>query len=143
MAIAVETLVVAGVVAQVGGRSSTADCSLGDSGEGRSVVGAVGEGSIAHVVGDRHEGDLAEEASLLEVAVGDVAAGVVGRDQAGLDVGREGQTPEERHPVGVKVHTTHSGLGSIGCAEERRFLGHYLSQVCRPLGQIRSQAGEG
>ena len=59
MAIAVEALVVAGVVAQVGGRPSPVDCSFGDSGEGRSVVGAIGEGSIAHVMGHRHEGDLA------------------------------------------------------------------------------------
>ena len=59
MAVAVESLVVTGVVAQVGGWPSTADRSLGDPREGRRVVGAVGEGSIAHVVGHRHEGDLA------------------------------------------------------------------------------------
>ena len=65
MAVAEEALVVAGIVAQVGSRPSAADSSFGDSGEGRHVVGTIGEGSVAHVVGDSHEGDLAEEASLL------------------------------------------------------------------------------
>ena len=44
--------------------------------EGRSVIGHIGESSIASVVGVTHDIGLSDEASLLEITVGDMSFGI-------------------------------------------------------------------
>ena len=111
MVIAVRALVLARPVAQVGGRSGRGHRTFADAGDSRGVVGAVDDRGIADVMGAGHEVDLAEEAGMLKVTVGDGAGGVVGRHEAELDLGREGVSPQEALPGVVEVHSTHARLG--------------------------------
>ena len=113
MAIAMEPLMVTGIVTEVGHRASATDSAFGDVGESWSVVHAVAQGGIADFVGGGHERHLAKETGLFQVAVCDVAIQVGCRYQASLDVSREWHVPEVGLCSGVKVHATHSGLGSV------------------------------
>ena len=66
---------------------------------------------------------------MLKVAVGDVALGVVCRDQPRLDFRRERLTPEVALAGAVVVDSPHPRFRSICGAQEGRFLGHDLGQV--------------
>ena len=78
--VAVEPLVLAGPVAEIGGGAVSGDGPFAHSGHSRGVVGAVGDRGVADVMGISHEIDLGQEASVLEVAVGDRAGWVCGGD---------------------------------------------------------------
>ena len=55
---------------------------------------------------------------MLQVAIGDVAVGVVGGHQPGLDSRRERLPPEVTVSFGVVVDATHASLRSISSAQE-------------------------
>ena len=72
VAIAVVSLMLAGVVAEVGRGAITGHRALVDPGrDGRRVVGEVDNGGVAGVMRGGHEVDLGKETGLFEVAVGD------------------------------------------------------------------------
>ena len=91
--VAMIALVAAGPVAEVGGRAVGGDGAFADAGDGGRVVGAVDHRGVANVMGVSHEIHLAQETSVLEVAVGDGAGWVVGVHEAALDLGRKGVSP--------------------------------------------------
>ena len=79
----------ASIGTQVGSSPIRGHSTLPDSGHRGSVVREVVDGGVGdwEVVGlDRH---LAEETTVLKVAVGDGPRGVVGGDNVSLDVRRE------------------------------------------------------
>ena len=65
-----------------------------------------------------HQGDLAKETSVFQVAVGDCAFGVVGGDEASLDFRGKQLVPQVAVAFSVKAHATHSGLSGIGGAQK-------------------------
>ena len=77
VAVAVLALMGAGKVAEKGGRSVTGHGSFVHAGDCWSVVGAIGDCGIGNIMGGHHQGDLAEEASMFQVTVGDGALWVV------------------------------------------------------------------
>ena len=87
--VAVFALVGTSIGTQVGSSPIRGYSTLPDSGHRGSVVGEIVDGGVGdwEVVGlDRH---LAEETTVLKVAVGDGPRGVVGGDNVSLDVRRE------------------------------------------------------
>ena len=66
---------------------------------------------------------------MLEVAVGDVALGVVGRDQPRLDFLGERLTPEVALAGAVVLDSPHPRFHSIRGSQEGRFLGHDVEQA--------------
>ena len=131
VAVAVCPLVVTGDHAEVGSRTSRGHRSLADPGDSRGVVAEVAEGSVASVMGAAHDIHLSLQGSLFEVAVGDGAGGVVGRDESILDVLREGVPPDVALASGVEVDTTHAHPSGVRGTQECRLLGDHFSQVCR------------
>ena len=93
MAAPMLALVTAGVVAEVSGGPFGGSGPFGQAGEARRVVCAGGDGPVSDVMACGHDGELAVDASLLEVAVGDGSRGVVHRDESLLDAERERETP--------------------------------------------------
>ena len=89
------------------------------------------------------EAYLSELAGLLQVTIRDGALRVVEGHKVGLDVGRKRLAPCVRVAVVVVEHSSHAGLGSVGGAQERRFLGHYFCQVGGSLAETGSERGEG
>lgn len=79
-----------GVGTQVGGSPIRRHSPFADPGHSRGVVGEVVDGGV----GDREvvglDGHLSKETTVFEVAVGDGSRWVVGGDNVGLDVRREG-----------------------------------------------------
>lgn len=116
--IAMQALVVAANLAEVGGRPNFGDSALARAGDSWGVVSEVFQGGIADRVTVRHDVQLAQQAGLFEVAIGDVASGVLGADQIRLDVGRKGVPPVVASPRVVKVHAAHAGASGIGGAEQ-------------------------
>jgi hypothetical protein len=92
--VAVEALVVAGIAAEPGSGTITGDGAFGEARQGRGVVGAGGNGGVGDREGCRDDRGLSQLAGLLQVAVRDVASGVVSRHQALLHFARKGMTPE-------------------------------------------------
>ena len=105
LAVPVLPLVGTGVVAEVGSWPVGRDRSFQHSGQGGGVASSIGDGGVAHVVVVSHEGGLGKQASLLKVAVGDVALGVVGRDQPRLDILGERLTPKVSLAGAIVVDT--------------------------------------
>ena len=93
MVIAMSALVVACDLAQVGRGTRFGHSAFAHTGHGCSVVAEVFQRRVAHTLQLSLHVDLAKEASLLQVAVGDVALGVVNADQGILNVLGEGVTP--------------------------------------------------
>ena len=118
VAVAVLALVSAGEVAEVRWGSVTGYGTSRHSREGGSVVRACGEGGVGAVYCVGHESDLAEDAAMLEVAVGKVAVQVVPGDKAPLDVRWKGASPGVAVRIGVKEDPSHAHLGSIGGTQE-------------------------
>ena len=113
LAVAVLLLVGTSIVAEVGSRSVGGDRSFQHSGQGGGVVSTIGDGGVAHVMVVSHEGGLGKQTSLLKVAVGDVALGVVGRDQPGLDLSRERLTPKVALAGAIVVDTSHTSFRRV------------------------------
>ena len=88
------------------------------------------------------EGELSQEAGLLEVAVREVAEGVVSRHEAPLDVAREGCTPEVGAVVGAEVDAAHSGPGGVRGPKEGGEFGYELREVRRASAEAGREAGE-
>ena len=80
---------------------------------------------------------------MFQVAVGEVALGVVEGDETTLDVVREGEPPQVAVAKGVEEHTSHSGFGGISGSQERRVLRHELGKVGRAVSQASSKRCEG
>ena len=118
VAVAVAALVGAAVVAQERGWSIAGHCAFSNPRDRRGVVTAVGKGGVADVMRGGHEGHLAEQASLLQVTVGDSAGEVVCGDEPVLDVFWKRETPHDGASSGVEVDAAHAHLGGISCAEE-------------------------
>ena len=108
VAVAVEALVVAGQLAQVRGWSRGGDGAFARAADGRSVVTHVLESGVSHRVAVSHDVKLRDDCGLFQVAVGDVAFGVVERHERGLDIRRERQSPVLAVPAVVKVDATHT-----------------------------------
>ena len=64
MAVAMDSLVSAGVVAQVGARAIAGHSATRDTRDGWSVVRDVSESGVANVVGGGHERGLPKEAGV-------------------------------------------------------------------------------
>ena len=133
LAVPVLPLVGTGIVAEVGRGPVGGDRSFQHPGQGGGVVSPVRDGGVAHVVVMSHEGGLGQQASLLKVAVGDVALRVVSRDQPRLDVLGERFTPEVALTGAVVVDSAHPSLSRIGRSQESRFLGDDFGQVGRSV----------
>ena len=73
MAVAMKALVVAGELAEVGGRPGGGHGLLVSSADGSGVVAHVLQGSVNYRVAVRHDIKLGQEGGLLQVAVGDVS----------------------------------------------------------------------
>lgn len=58
MAVSVQSLVLAGIVAEVRGGAVAGDCSFAYAGHGWRVVRHINQGSVADVVVVGHDGDL-------------------------------------------------------------------------------------
>ena len=75
---------------------------------------------------------------MLQVTVGDGAAGVVKANQPFLDRRVERVSPDVAVSLGVVVHTAHASLGSIGGPQQQRFFRHDLRQVHWSVAQAHS-----
>ena len=129
LAVLVLPLVGTGIVAEVGRGPVGGDRSFQHPRQGGGVVSPVRDGGVANVVVVSHEGGLGQQTSLLKVAVGDVALGIVSRDQLRLDVLGERFPPEVALAGAVVVDSTHPSLSRIGGSQEGRFLGDDFGQV--------------
>ena len=85
MTVAVEALVQASGVAKVGGGAIRRDDTFRHSADCRCVVGCVPDGGVAHFPVVDHDVNLPQQSGVLEIAVGDGAAGVGRRHEAVLD----------------------------------------------------------
>ena len=83
-------------VAEMGGGGLTGDGAFCDPGHSGRVVGATGDRSVCYVVVVCHEHDLAEEACVFEVTVGNDPFTVAGRHQLGFHLRGEGVPPDVR-----------------------------------------------
>ena len=86
------------VVAEVRRGAIAGDSTFVHTGDSRGVVAPVGNGGVPKVVVMGHECGLGQDTGLLQVTVGDDSGRVVEGDEGLLDVGREGEAPEERLP---------------------------------------------
>ena len=129
VAVAVFALVGALDVAEVSGGAVVGDSPFGDPGDGRSVVGASGNGGIAsiEVGGDDHQ--LPKEGRVLHVTVGDDSVGICGGHQELLHLRRVGQPPGVRLSFGTVEDPTHSHLGGISGSREAGVLRDEFSKV--------------
>lgn len=140
MAVAVLALVRACIVAEVGRRPVAGDGATADPGHRWGVIRQVGQGGIPHRMSGCHEGHLGQQASVLQVAIGDGSSGVVFGHQVVLDLLGEGVPPKERLACVVEVHAAHSGLGSVRRTEQGRLLRNYLGKVS---GSLAEAGGKG
>jgi hypothetical protein len=125
--VSVNPLMVAPVAAEGGGSSTGGDGSLADSRDCRDIVREVLDSGVPSVVSGRHEVHLGQESRVLKVTVGDDAAGVITRDEELLDWCREGGPPDKGVTLGVKVDSSHAGLGGISGTQKGRCLRDDLS----------------
>ena len=72
------------------------------------VVTSDTNSAVADVGGVRHDIQVADHASLLQVAVGDVSFGIFDSDEALLHFERERRAPCTRCPVLVKENSAHA-----------------------------------
>ena len=61
----------------------------------------------------------------------------------GLDILREGKSPDVGAAISIEVDPTHSRLGRISGAQEGRFLGDHFRKVSGTVAEARSEDGEG
>ena len=73
-----------------------------------------------------HDGDLTQQSCVLEVAVGDVSVGILGRDESFLYITRERVSPDVPLALVVVEDATHAHLGCVGSSQEAGPLGDYL-----------------
>lgn len=139
----VQALVVTGHLTEVGRWPRFGDGTFGCSGHSGRVVAEIFQGGIADRVAVRHHVQLGKHARLLKVTVGDVAGRVGGRDEAGLDVGREGVSPVVALPSVVEVDAAHAGPGRVSGPQQRGPLGHQLREMGRPGAEAGCQAAKG
>ena len=143
VAVAVLALVKSSDVAELCGRTIIRDGAFVNTGPRRCVVGQVPQGGVGSVMGGAHETCLGDQGTVLQITVGDGAVGVGRADDLGLDVLREGKSPDEGVTVCVEVDAAHTRLGRIGGAQERGFLGHDLGEVGRTVAETGGEDGEG
>ena len=122
-------LVFAGQDALVGCRSNGGDGSLVHARDGRRVVTESEDGGVAGVMEPTYQVELAEHASVFQVAVGDGAVRVVGAHKALLDLLGKRQSPHVGLSLGVVVDAAHAGFGCVGCPQEGRLLWDYFGEV--------------
>ena len=79
MTVSVQPLMDAGKVAKSRGRAECGKGSFGYAGHRRNVVGEVLDGGVSEISDGGHDGQLCQQAGVLEVAVGHGAVGAVGR----------------------------------------------------------------
>ena len=126
MTVAVEALVHARDVAQSGCRPFRGDRAFLNPTDGWGVVNPGSNGRILHVSVLSLDGQLTNDAGVLQVAVGDGSRGVCSRHESVLDRLFERVTPDERLSVSVEVDSAHAGLSRVSGAQQCRFLGHDL-----------------
>jgi hypothetical protein len=143
VAVAVLALMGAGVVAEMGSRSVASDSAFGDSRDSWGVVGAVCQGGISDVMVVADDGDLGEQSSLFEVAIGHSSGRICLRHESGLDVVWEWVSPDVPLPQGIKVDTSHTDLGGISGSNEGRSLGNHFCEVSGSLAEAGCQGGKG
>lgn len=143
VAVAVVALVVAGELAEVGGRAGGGHGLLAGSADGGCVVAHVLQGGVNHGVAVRHDVKLGQEGSLLQVAVGDVAREVVGGHEGVLHVLRERKAPVEALPGVVEVNAAHARTCGVSGAEQHGVLGNQLRQVSGACAEAGGEACEG
>ena len=79
MTVSVRPLMDASEVTEPRGRAKLRKGAFGDAGNRRSVVGEVLDGGVSEISDGGHDGQLCQQAGVLEVAVGHGAVGAVGR----------------------------------------------------------------
>jgi len=87
VAVAMEPLVIRGELAQVGGGPWARDGAFAEARQAGDIVAEIFDGGVAQVAGGAHDIGLRQEGGLLEIAVGDCAAGVGMGDEAVADCG--------------------------------------------------------
>jgi hypothetical protein len=126
VAVAVQALMGAGVVAEVCSQPVAGNDALGDARHSRSVVGSVGQCGMSDVMVMTDDGHLGEQSHLFEVAIGDLSSGVCLGHESGLDVVWEWKPPDVALSRGIKVDSSHADFGCIsGSDEGRRLGGHF------------------
>ena len=101
--------------AQARGGASERCGSLIHARNGRSVVASGDDGAEGCWQGGCNDVQVADHAGLFQIAVGDGTIGVVGRDQAALNLGRERLAPEVGLLVGGEEHPSRALFGGVSC----------------------------
>ena len=141
--VAVQPLVVAGELAEVGGGPDGGDGALPVAGERVCVIAEGLQGGVGYGCRVRDHIQVGEHGGVFEVAVGDSPMGVCGGNEAALDLGGEFVPPDMGSAIGGEEHPSHPRLTGVCSAENRRRLRHQLREVGGPLTQAGRQTTEG
>ena len=104
--------------------------------DARSVVTADSHCAVADIGGIRHDIQVADDASLLQVAVGDVAFQVFDGDEALLCFRQERRAPHTWRSVCVEENAAHALACGVRCAHNFGLVGSDLCEVGRPVAQV-------
>ena len=135
LTVSVVPLMEAGGATEVGPRRVGSDSSLMSARYGRGVIGEGTQGSLANIkilggnVGPGHQ------RRMLQVAISEVALGVVGRNHPVLDVLRERELPEYRVIAFAEEDPVHTYLGGVHCLDGGRVLRYYFGDPGGALAQ--------
>jgi hypothetical protein len=131
--VTVETLVQAVHAEQVCGCAVGGDRAFATSGDGRKVIVDQGDGVLANVGQGGQDILVSQDASQLQVAVGDRAGGVGGRDHVGLNVRREPVAPNSTSAIRKEPDAAHAQLRRIAGAQES---GDVRDNFSEPSGTV-------
>jgi hypothetical protein len=95
---------------------------LVDSGDGRGVVSASKHGAMVHQMVIGNDGHLTYHMGVFQVAVDEVSDRAGRGHEGSLNSRWKREAPGMSLAIGVKVHSTHSGLGGVGGSHECRVL---------------------
>ena len=142
VAVAVSTTVTTGEPTEVGSGGPGGGRPFDEAGDGGSVVRERFESGIGEATEDAGTLGLAEDPSLLEVAVGDVAVAMSGGDQPVLDDLGERPSPDHRLAGRIEEDATHALLGGVAGTEELGPFGNDLRQVSRARTEVSGESRE-
>ena len=142
VAVAVVPAVEAQEVAEVGCRLVGCDGTFPVAGDGGTVVIEGRESPLPEVIEGGGYIRMGEDASLLQVTVGEIPPWVVVGDNACLDIRMERGAPEGRRVVWSKEDASHPWFGSVHRADYRRVVRYHLRESGRTEGDVRGEGLE-
>ena len=140
--VAVVALVEACQPTQVGGAHVGGNGALVVSGDGWGVVAQSGNSPLAHIEFLCDDLRLGQDARLFQITVSDVAGRVVVRDQAALNVGWKGSSPEDGVVVGSERDTTHAGMTRVNGPQKNGSVGDDFAQASGAVHEALGEAFE-